>query len=71
MYQVHGMIGLFLIILYFLSIHCLKSNSVFPQIPKRIKRKRKKNKYLPINNNNAEFQLALEKYCRCYQLNSK
>jgi hypothetical protein len=38
-------------------------DSVFFRIPKKIKRKNKKNKYLPINNDDAEFQLTLEK---CY-----
>jgi hypothetical protein len=31
------------------------SNSLFPQIPERIKRKKKKNEYLPMNNNDIKF----------------
>jgi hypothetical protein len=46
-------------------------DSVFPQIPRRIERKRKKNEYLPMDNDDAEFQFALEKCCGHCRLSSE
>jgi hypothetical protein len=46
-------------------------DSAFPRISRRIERKRKKNEYLPMDNDDAEFQLALEKCCGRCRLSSE